>query len=93
MIKNLDFIRWKIMHYEDVNSTDELNQKVADYMAFGYRIENRTSSYVRLVINDINWGVFIILLLIMIFPALIYWAVKSITKDEIIVRVKNAHNK
>jgi len=42
----------KNMRYEDVYSTEELNQKVTDYVAFGYKVENRTSTYARLVKND-----------------------------------------
>jgi len=77
------------MRYEDVSSTEELNQKVADYVAFGYKIDNRTANYARLVKNDFSWGVFIILLFLLIIGALIYWAVKSGNKDEIIIRVKD----
>lgn len=77
------------MHYEDVSSTQELNQKVADYVAFGYKVENKTSNYARLVKNDFSWGIFILLLFLLIIGALIYWAVKSGNKDEIIVRVKD----
>jgi len=77
------------MHYEDVSSTEELNQKVADYMAFGYKVKNKSSNYARLVKNDFSWGIFIILLFFLIIGAIIYWAVKSGNKDEIIIRVKN----
>lgn len=77
------------MHYEDVYSNDELNQKVTDYVAVGYKVENRTSNYVKLVKDDFSWGVFIILLFLLIIGALIYWAVKSGKKDEIIIRIKN----
>jgi hypothetical protein len=43
------------MRYEDVNSTQELNQKVADYVAFGYKIENRTLKDASLVKNDFSF--------------------------------------
>ncbi|KZX16721.1 hypothetical protein MBCUT_05850 [Methanobrevibacter cuticularis] len=77
------------MRYEDVNSNQELNQKVTDYVALGYKVENRTSSYARLVKNDFSWGIFVVLFLFLfIIGALIYWAVKSGNKDEIIIRVK-----
>lgn len=76
------------MRYEDVNSEKELNQKIADYMAVGYKVENRTSNYVKLVKDDFSWGIFVILLFLLIIGALIYWAVKSGNKDEIIIRVK-----
>ena len=78
------------MRYEDVYTTDELNQKVTDYVAVGYKVENRTSNYARLVKNDFSWGVFVILLFLLIIGALIYWAVKSGNKDEIIIRVKDS---
>ena len=81
------------MRYEEVNSNQELNQKVADYVAMEYKVENRTPTYVRLVKNDFSWGIFIILLFLLVIGALIYWAVKSGNKDEIIIRVKdNAPN-
>jgi hypothetical protein len=81
------------MRYEDVNSNQELNQKVTDYVAMGYKVENRTSNYARLVKNDFSWGIFIILLFLLVIGALIYWAVKSGNKDEIIIKVKeNALN-
>jgi len=76
------------MHYEDVYSTEELNQKIADYVAFGYKVENRTQKYARLVKNDFSWITFIVLLFFLIIGAIIYWAVKSGNKDEIIIRVK-----
>ncbi|MEA4957740.1 hypothetical protein SDC9_07619 [bioreactor metagenome] len=41
------------MRYEDVNSEQELNQKVTDYVAMGYKLENRTNNYARLVKNDL----------------------------------------
>ena len=77
------------MHYEDVNSMQEFNQKIADYVALGYKVEKRTSNHARLVKNDFSWGIFIILLFLLIIGAIIYWAVKSGNKDEIIIRVKN----
>jgi len=76
------------MHYEDVYSTQELNQKVTDYVAFGYKVENRTPKYARLVKNDFSLVTFIVLLFLLIIGAIIYWAVKSGNKDEIIIRVK-----
>ena len=33
------------MRYEDVNSNQELNQKITDYVTMGYKVENRTISY------------------------------------------------
>ncbi len=80
------------MRYEDVNSEEELNQKVTDYIAFGYKVENRTPKYARLIKNDFSWGIFIILLFLLIIGALIYWAVKSGNKDEIIIRVKESNS-
>ncbi|MGL6298340.1 MAG: hypothetical protein ACRC1M_04145 [Methanobacteriaceae archaeon] len=81
------------MRYDDVYSTEELNQKVADYVAFGYKLESRTPKYARLVKNDFSWGTFIVLLFFLIIGALIYWAVKSGNKEEVIIRVKeNAKN-
>ncbi|MCL2156553.1 MAG: hypothetical protein FWH54_00850 [Methanobrevibacter sp.] len=77
------------MRYEDVDSNQELNQRVTDYVAMGYKVENRTNNYARLVKNDFSWGIFIILLFLLIIGALIYWAVKSGNKDEIIIRVKD----
>lgn len=77
------------MRYEDVNSNQELNQKVTDYVAMGYKVENRTPTYARLIKNDFSWGIFIILLFLLIIGALIYWAVKSGNKDEIIIRIKD----
>ena len=81
------------MHYEDVYSEQELNQKVADYVALGYEVKNRTSSYAKLVKNDFSWGIFIILFLLLLIGALIYLiyylAFKKSDKDEIIIRVKN----
>jgi putative hemolysin len=77
------------MRYEDVSNIDELNQMVVDYQAVGYKVENRSLNYVKLVKNDFSIGVFIILLFFLIIGALIYWAIKSGQKDEIIIRVKN----
>ena len=77
------------MHFEDVYSTEELNQKVVDYVAFGYKVKNRTPKYAKLVKNDFSWATFIILLFFLIIGALIYWAVKNSAKDEIIIRVKD----
>jgi len=76
------------MHYEDVHSVEELNQKITDYVAMGYKVKNRTANYSRLVKNDFSWGIFIILFLLLIIGAIIYWAVKSGNKDEIVIRVK-----
>jgi len=79
------------MHYLDVYSTDELNQKVADYVAFGYKVESRTPTSARLVKNNFSWGIFIILFLfVFIIGAIIYWAVKSGNKDEVIIRIKES---
>lgn len=78
----------KKVHYEDVYSVEELNQKVANYVAVGYKVKNKTSNYARLVKDDFSWGIFIILLFLLIIGALIYWAVKSGNKDEIVIRVK-----
>jgi len=78
------------MRFEDVDSVQELNQKVSDYIVLGYRIKSKTSTHVQVVKNEFSWGIFIVLFFLLIIGAviyLIYWAVRS--KDEVIIRVKN----
>ena len=72
-----------------VNSVEQLNQVVNNYTTMGYEVKNRTPTSVKLVKDDFSWGVFIILLLLLIIGALIYWAVKAGNKDEVLVTIQN----
>lgn len=76
------------MRYEEASSIEDLNQKVIDYESMGYKVENRSDNFVKLVKDDFSIGIFIILFLFLIIGALIYWAVKSGTKDEVIIRLE-----
>lgn len=76
------------MHYENAYSKQSLNQKVSDYEAKGYKVKDRTHNYVKLVKNDVNWWIFIILLIFIWIIAIIYLIYKLLNKDEIIIRLK-----
>ncbi|WP_225370693.1 hypothetical protein [Methanobrevibacter arboriphilus] len=80
------------MRYENVNNVEELNFRVNNYISSGYKLEIRDNNYAKLVKDDFDWAIFIILFLLLIIGALIYWAVKSGNKDEVIIQVGNEYN-
>lgn len=80
------------MRYENVNNVEELNFRVNNYISSGYKVEIRDNNYAKLVKDDFDWAIFIILFLLLIIGALIYWAVKSGNKDEVIVQVGNGYD-
>lgn len=81
------------MRYENVNTVEELNFRVSNYIRSGYKVVVRDNNYANLVKDDFSWGIFILLLLFLIIGALIYWAVKSGNKDEVIIQVGNAYGR
>jgi len=77
------------MFYDDVYNKDELNQKVTEYVAMGYKVKNRTFNYVKLVKDDFSWVILVILILFLFPIGIIYYFVKNGNKEEIIIRVKD----
>jgi len=78
------------MRYENVKDASELNFRVDNYILEGYKSEIRSENYAKLVKDDFSVDVFLILFLLLIIGAIIYWAVKSGKKDVVIVKVEGA---
>lgn len=72
-----------------VNSVDELNQVVNNYTTMGYEVRNRTPTSVKLVKDDFSLGIFLLLFFfVMILGGIIYWAIVSGRKDEVLVTMQ-----
>ena len=81
------------MHYETVQNIDELNFKINNYINQGYKLEFKDDNQATLVKNKFSWGIFVLLLFLLIIGAVIYLAIRHGAKDVIIIKIGEINTK
>lgn len=80
------------MRYETVQNKEELDFRVKNYKQEGYKIKWENGTNVKIVKDDFNIGVFLLLLLFFVIGGLIYAIIKSGSKDTVVISIDGNYN-
>ncbi len=75
-----------------MNSVNEFNQTKQNFIRMGYKVIRKSPNSVTLEKNEFDIIIFLILLLLLVIGAIIYWAVKSGRKDQVLITLQSNDN-